>query len=182
MAKNIANIIGWGGDDSDVSVAPLGTTIPLDLAVLPAEAEVLGWLSEDGVNFSRSEDSKVFRGHQGGKIVKRRTASVDDTFKFQCLETNAVTHGLRWKGQAPVVTAGVAVTHVTNQTRNDDRAWIIDEYGDDGSRDRYVIPSGTAVLTASYNYKADEMSVLEFTVGVNGDYWHITDAPAVVAG
>jgi hypothetical protein len=61
----------------------------------------------------------------------------------------------------------------------DERAWVIDEVLDDGSTMRYVIPSGTAETTAEVVWKTDEMTVYEFTVGVNGDYTVVTDAPAV---
>lgn len=180
MAKDIANILDFGGDDSDVYVGPLGTTVTLDLAEPPSAFDVLGWLTEGGVSFSRSEDRKVTRAHQGGKIVKRRTSSVDDKIKIQCMETNAVTHGLRWKGQSPTVTAGVAVTHVTNQTRSDDRAWIVDEYASDGSRERYIIPNGSYEVTGSVDYKNGEDKIVEIEIGINGDYWHVTDVAAVV--
>jgi hypothetical protein len=180
MAKDLANILGGGGDDSAVWTAPKGTTGPTTLAAPTSPHEELGWLSEDGISFSRSEDRQVFRGHQGGKIVKRRTSSVDDTFKFQCLETTAITLGLLYKGQTPTVATGVATIHVTNQTINDERAWVLDEHLDDGSTIRYVIPSGTAETTADVVWKTDEMTVYEFTVGVNGDYFVITDAPGVV--
>lgn len=180
MAKDIANILGGGGDDSDVFVAPKGTTLPTDLAAPGVGFEGVGWLSEDGISVGRSEDRKVFRGHQGGKIVKRKTSSTDDTFKFQCLEKTALVLGLMYKGQTPTVTAGVAKITVANQTAQDDRAWVIDEYLDDGSQERWVIPSGSAELTATIDFKTDDMTVYEFTVGVNGDYFHYTDAPGVV--
>lgn len=181
MAKDLANILGGGGDASAVHVAPPGTTGPTTLAAPGVGFEEVGWLSEDGITFARSEDRQVFRGHQGGVVVKRRTASTDDTFKFQCLETTALTLGLLYKGQAPTVATGVATINVTNQTVNDDRAWVIDERLDDGSTMRYVIPNGTAETTADVVWKNNELTVYEFTVGVNGDYKVITDAPAVVA-
>jgi hypothetical protein len=179
MAKDLANILGGGGDASAVWVGPKGTTGPTALEAPAAGFNEVGWLSEDGVSFSRAEDKQVFRAHQGGKIVKRKTSSVDDTFKFQCLETTAITLGLLYKGQTPTVATGVATIHVTNQTINDERAWVLDEHLDDGSTIRYVIPSGTAETTAEVVWKTDEMTVYEFTVGVNGDYTVVTDAPAV---
>lgn len=179
--KDLANILGGGGDDSAVWVAAKGSTLPTTLADPVSPFESVGWLSTDGVSFGRSEDRNVFRGHQGGAIVKRKTASVDDTFKFQCLETTALTLGLLYKGRTPTVATGVATITVTNQAVPDERAWVIDEFLDDGSVMRYVIPVGSAELTAEVAWKTDDMTVYEFTVGVNGDYFVITDAPAVVA-
>lgn len=180
MAKVLANIIGYGGDASGVWVAPKGTTGPTDLTAPSAPHKELGWLSEDGVSVARDEDRQTFRAHQGGKIVKRKTASVDESIKFQCLETNAVVLGLLYKGATPTITTGVARYTVANQTVNDERSWVVDEIGDDGSTLRYVIPNGTVGLTADIVFKTDEMTVYEFTLGINGDYFVITDADAVV--
>lgn len=182
MTKDLANVLSGGGDASEVSVAPKGTTLPLALAAVdPDDFEGAGWLSEEGMTFGRSEDQQVFRGHQGGAVVKRLTASVDDTFKFQCLETTALVLGLMFKGQTPVVTTGVAKITVTNQTGSDERAWVIDEFLDDGSQERWVIPNGSAQLTAEVVRKHNELTVYEFTVGVVGDYFYYTNAPGVAA-
>ena len=179
--KNLSNILGGGGDDSAVWVAAKGSTLPTTLADPAAPFASAGWLSEDGIAFARSEDRQTFKAHQGGKIVKRKTASTDDTFKFQCLETTALVLGLLYKGAAPTVATGVATITVANQTVNDERAWVLDEKLDDGSTMRYAIPTGSAELTGDVVWKTDEMTVYEFTVGVNGDYFVITDAPGVVA-
>lgn len=181
MAKNIAAIIGYGGDLSAVFVAPKGTTGPIGLAAPAVTYKEVGWLSTDGIAFGRKEDNQVFTAHQGGKIVKRKTASVNDTFKFQCLETTAVTLGILFKGQTPVVVTNVATITVTAQTVNDARAWVIDEKGDDGTTMRYIIPSGNVETTADVVYKTSDMVVYEFTVGVNGDYTVVTDAANVIA-
>jgi hypothetical protein len=179
--KDLANILGGGGDDSAVWVAAKGSTLPTTLADPASPFESVGWLSVDGISFARSEDRQTFRAHQGGTIVKRKTTGVDDTFKFQCLETTALTLGLLYKGATPTVATGVATIAVTNQAVADERAWVLDEFLDDGSQLRYVIPVGSAELTAEVAWKTDDMTVYEFTVGVNGDYTVITDAPAVIA-
>ena len=179
--KDLGNILGGGGDDSAVRVAAKGSTLPTDVTADPVTPFAsVGWLSEDGVSFARSEDRQTFKAHQGGTIVKRKTASTDDTFKFQCLETTALVLGLLYKGATVTVATGVATIPVANQTVTDERAWVIDEKLDDGSTMRYVIPNGSAQLTGDVVWKTDEMTVYEFTVGVNGDYTVITDAPGVV--
>lgn len=178
MAKVLANVLAGGGDASGVWVAPKGTTGPTGIAAPTATYKEAGWLSEDGISVGRSEDRKTLRAHQGGKIIKRKTASIDDTIKFQCLETNAVTVGLWFKGATPVVASGVATYTVANQTINDERAWVVDEYMDDGSVERYVIPNGS-VEGGEVVYKTDDWTVREFTIGINGDYFYITNVPGV---
>lgn len=180
MAKNLAAIIGYGGSSSGVWVAPKGTTGPTTLAAPSGTYTEAGWLSEDGVSLLRDEERVAFKAHQGGTVVKRKTASVDDSIKFQCLETNAVVMGLLYKQAVPAAVSGVVTIPVTNQTVNDDRAWVVDEEGDDGTTMRYVIPSGSVGLSADIVYKTDEMTIYEFTLGINGDYSVLTDAAAVV--
>jgi hypothetical protein len=180
MAKVLANIIGYGGDASGVWVAPLGTTGPTGLAAPSGTFKEVGWISEDGVSLSRDEERVVFKAHQGGKVVKRKTASVDDSIKFQCLETNAIVLGLLYKQTVPAAVSGVVTIPVANQTVNDNRAWVVDEIGDDGTTMRYVIPSGSVGITADIVFKTDEMTIYEFTLGINGDYSTITNAAAVV--
>ena len=79
----------------------------------------------------------------------------------------------------PAAVTGVVTIPVTNQTVNDERAWVVDEIGDDGTATRYVIPNGS-VSTGEVVYKTDEMTVYEFTIGINGDYEVRTTAAGVV--
>lgn len=180
-AKDATNILGGGGDDSAVWVAALGSTLPTGIADPVSPFAAVGLLSDDGISFNRDEDRQVYRAHQGGLIVKRRTASVDDKFKFQCLETTALTYGLIYKGQAVTVATGVGTISVANQTRNDDRAWVVDEWLDNGKLMRYVIPNGSAELTAEIAWKTTDLTMYEFTVGVNGNYSIISNAAHIIA-
>lgn len=181
MSKNLSNVLVGGGAGSAVYTGPKGATLPTTLAAPGVTIKEVGWLSPEGTSFAREEDRKVFRGHQGGAIVKRMTASVDDKFKFQCLETTALVLGLVFKGQTPTIATGIATIHVTNQAKSDDRCWVIDEELDDGSIERWCIPLGSAELTAEIARQTEELTVYEFTVGVTGDYDYITDAPGVIA-
>ena len=65
-----------------------------------------------------------------------------------------------------------------NQTINDDRAWVIDQYLDDGKTLRYSIPSGSVQTSGDIVWKTDDLTVYEFTLGVNGIYYVISDSPA----
>jgi len=179
MSKNLAAVLSGGGDATGVWVAPKGSTPPAAGAAPTTPWVELGWLSEDGVSWDRSEDRKTFRAHQGGTIVKRKTASVDDSIKFQALETNAATVGLQFKGVTATTATGVSTYHVANQTESDERAFFVRELMDDGSYEEYVIPVGSTE-SGGIAYKTDEMTVREFTLGINGDYDYRTNIPAVV--
>lgn len=178
MAIDAANALSGGGDGTGVWVAPKGSTPPAAGADPTAPWVEIGWLADDGVSWDRSEDRKVIRGHQGGAVVKRLTASVDDTIKFVALETNAATVGLQFKGATATVATGVATYHVADQTHNDERAFFVREVMDDGSYEEYVVPNGSTE-SGGIVYKTDELTAREFTLGINGDYDYRTNVLAV---
>src|SRR5215210_883604 len=180
MAKNTSFIHTFGDQTSAVFVAPKGSTGPTGLAAPAAPFVEVGWISEDGVTQSRSQDATSFRAWQGAQVVKRKITSTEDTFSFQALEENAVVHGLIYRGQVPTVAAGVATTTITNQSVVDDRAWVIDLI-DSTVTKRFVVPSGSHELTGDIAYTNGDLTVYEFTVTVQGDYFEITNNPAITA-
>lgn len=179
MAKTLANVRIYGDDDSAVFVAPSGTTVPTTLAAPGGTFDELGWLSEDGVDHSRASEATSFKAWQGGAVVRRKKVSVEETFKFQCLEETAVVLGLVYAGQEPVIATGVATITVEDQTASDDRAWVLDMYDGDVQK-RHAIPSGVAELTGTIPHKNDAMTIYEFTLTTQGTWYLLTDNPAVV--
>ncbi|MGZ4530729.1 MAG: phage tail tube protein [Mycobacteriaceae bacterium] len=169
MAKDRANIRTYGDDASAVYVAPKGTTGPTTLAAPGVGFTEVGWLSEDGVDFDRSTDRTTYRGFQGAAVVKVKTVSVEDTFKFVCLEETATTLGLAFAGVTPTTATGVDTFAITNQAKSDERAWVVDLI--DGTvTKRYVVPAGNAELTGTIAHKNSDMTMYEFTVTINGAY------------
>lgn len=174
--KNENNARIYGDLESAVYVAEKGTDGPTDLET-PTGFVELGWLSEDGISFDREEDATTHRAFQGATVIRRKTTTVDDSFTFQCLEETATVLGLYYKGQKASVEGGVATIEVTNQTRQDDRAFVVDLV-DGGVTKRYVVPAGS-VSTGSLAHSNSEITVYEFTVAILGDYKVITNAAAV---
>ena len=179
MAKNENNIHIYGDEAGAVYVGPKGTTAPEGLAAPAVGFVEIGWISEDGVDEALEQNSEVFRAWQGAKVVRRKVTSSDRTFKFQALEENLATHGLKYRGQAPTVATGVATTTVKNQTAQDTRAWVFDLV-DGGVTKRFVIPAGDYTMTGSIQYKGDSMTIHEFEVTPIGDYTEVTNNPAIV--
>ena len=177
MAKNLANVRVYDGESGGVWVAPKGTSGPTALAVPPVGFVELGWLSEDGVSETAETNSETYRAWQGNKVVRRKVTQNERTFSFQCLEENAATLGLKYRGQVAVVATGVATTTVKDQTAQDTRAWVMDMY--DGTvQKRFVIPAGDYELTGTIQYR-NAPAVMEFTVTPVGDYMELTNAPAI---
>lgn len=180
MAKVYDNVRIYGDQDSGVYVGDKGALLPTDLTA-PTEHVELGWLSEDGIGFERSEDATTHRAYQGATIVRRKTTSVEDTFTFQCLEETAEVLGLVYKGQAPAVTgvgdASVATITVTNQAKSDERSFVVDVVDGDITK-RYCVPTAT-VSTGAIAHSNADMTIYEFTATIQGDYTIVTNNPAV---
>lgn len=169
MAKDRDNIRIYGDDASGVWVADKGTTGPTTLAAPGVGFSEVGWISEDGIDLDRDANVAEFTGWQGGTVVRRKKTSVKDTFKFVCLEETALTMGLAYAGVAPTTATGVDTYAITNQTASDERAWVAD-FVDDTITKRLVVPSGEAELTGTISHKNSDMTMLEFTVTIYGDY------------
>ena len=173
--KNEANIHSYGDLDNAVYVAPKGTTPPVDLAAPGADFVEVGWISEDGLSESTETADETYRAWQGATIVRKSITSVDRTFTFSCLEENAVTQGLKYRGQEPTVSGDVSKITVKNQTATDERAWIIDLFDGDHQK-RYLIPRGFYTISGEQTFSASGITMLEVTVTPLGDYEEITSA------
>ena len=57
--------------------------------------ESLGWISEDGLTFSRNRDFSEVRGWGSGTVLRRDVSSDDRTVQFAALEDKRLTHELR---------------------------------------------------------------------------------------
>lgn len=180
MAKNLAAIRVYGDILSAVYAAASGTTGPIALAAVAATYKDVGWLGEDGVAFARKVDVKKFKAHQGATTVKTKVVGTENSFKFQCLEENAVVLGLMHAGSTGVTTTGVTTITVPGGMAADPRAWVVDEFEGIAIQTRYIIPVGTVGDRGELVYKSDDMTIYEFTVDVTGDFSIVTNSTAVV--
>ena len=186
MAGNINNYRFWGDDDSFVAVAPKGTTGPTTIISttnpLPTGFIEIGDITDAGVDESQTANEQKFRRWQGNAVRKTKVTEADRTYRFLAYEDNLVTHGLKYRGQAPTVTgtgeSAVAKTVVSNQTATDDRAWIF-HYVDGDIIEDHLIKSGSYAVTGTYKRSATEPSVLEITVTPLVDVEVFTNNPAI---
>lgn len=178
MAKTEANIHAYGDLENAVYVAPKGTSVPADLATPAGAFNEVGYISEDGVSESIETNSETFRAWQGSTVVRKSITSSDRTFSFSCLEENAITQGLKYRGQSPTAGTGISTVTVKDQTKTDERAWVIDLYDGDHQK-RYGIARGFYEVTGEQTYSASGITMLEITVTPIGEYTEITSVPAV---
>ena len=177
MAKDRTLVRIYGDDASGVWVAPKGTTGPTTLTAPGVGYVEAGWLSEDGVDLDRSEDVSEFKAWQGGTTLRKKVTSVEDSFKFTCLEENAVTLGLYYKGVTKTTATGVDTFAITNQAVSDERAWVVD-FVDGTVTKRLVVPSGEVTGRATVSHKNADMTMYEFTVTIYGAYSILKTAAA----
>lgn len=179
MAKVYENVHIYDGLDSEVAVAPKGTTLPEGIGASTAPFVEVGWISEDGVSEEADSSVESARAWQGRKIVKRFIPEADSTFTIQCLEENAVVHGLKTRGAKVTVTAGVAKTVRDQETALDERVWRLRSVADDGTEIVQVFV-GVHSLNGTIQRQAGEMTIHEYQLSPVGDVIEYTDNPAIV--
>lgn len=103
MSKNVNNVRVYGDLTSEVYLAPKGTVLPTTLAELPAIWDILGWVSEDGVNLGLSTEVTKFKGWQGGATLRTKVTSVEKSFALTALEETPLVTSLYYGHGAPVV-------------------------------------------------------------------------------
>jgi len=182
--KSEANIRIWGGDDDSVSVAPLGTTLPVGLTPLAAPFKDVGFLDESGIEDSITEESVEVRVHQGYRIARTKTTGRKLSKKIICTEENAVVLGLRDPGATVTTAAGVTTRKGIHKSKSDPRVWVFDTYDESTSDEiqrREVWSRGEVTERGAVSRTANGASLYEFTVTCTGTADEITNAPGVAA-
>jgi hypothetical protein len=181
--KNLADIRIYGDGDSGVWVGPKTATFPT-FPALPGASDPMkevGWISEDGAPVSKDQDNTAHNAWQGGKIVRRRFTSTEDTFQFTALEENAIVMGLWEPGATVTTTSGVTRLKPAVGVPSDERKWMI-RFIDGGIEKRYEVIRGEVMERGELPHKNDEMTAYQFTV-VMYEYEIVTNNPALaVAG
>lgn len=79
------------------SVAPIITTLNATGGQIevPEQYESVGWISEDGLTFTREREISDVRGWGSGSFLRRDIQSEDHGIQFAALETKRLTHELR---------------------------------------------------------------------------------------
>lgn len=183
---NSDNVRSAGGDLDSVWVGKLGAQMPQEIED-PPNHENVGWLNEDGLEFGHEDNVESFTGHQGGKVVRKKVTSSEDTFKFTALESTALVYGLIHDIRARststgVVDTGKKVTRMRvsgSKKPNDRRSWVVDLWDGD-IWERYLIPSGEIGERPAVTASNSGLKMYEFTVTVYGSYEILTNDPAQI--
>lgn len=178
------NVVIYDGEDSEVAVAPKGTTSQPGIEEAADPYEVVGWIDPDGVEESVDQSDDAWRAWQGNKVVKRKVTETEVSYVFKCWEDNAVTHGLKVRGATTTVVgtgdSAYAKTTRNQDTASDERMWRIRFIGDDGSVEVHEF-LGMHTLSGTISRKATEPTLYEFTVKPIGDVEEFSNKPSRLA-
>lgn len=124
-----------------VYTAPLLTSYPTDTtSAWDAGWVDLGYVSEDGVTESYSDDSEVIKAWQGGVTVRTVITSTEATFAFTLLETKKAAWELYHKGSLLTDDGTTASMSVKNATA-DEKMFGLDVV-DGTNHVRIIVPRG----------------------------------------
>jgi hypothetical protein len=152
-----------------VSVAATGSTAPTDsTTALAAAFADLGFVSEDGVTESYSDDTTDIKAWQGGVTVRTVISGSTATLKFKLIETRGKVLSVYHKGSAVVATAAGKWKIDVKAATADPRAWAIDVV--DGSNHVRLYASNAEVTERSdIVYTSSDAIEYEVTVTLYPD-------------
>lgn len=177
MAKDQDLIHIYGGEADTLWLAPLGTTLPVDLTTpLPAAWKDTGFNDEAGFDLNREDDVQSFKVHQAGKIVRKKVVSSSTSIVFRTVEDNEVAIGLADNVKSTTPGTGI-ITRVMGSARQVQAfAFVLDLF--DGEHHKRL--TGTRFEVAgggTESFTNSALTVREFTGEIIGDYITIETAP-----
>lgn len=148
--------------DYEVSVAPVGSTLPTDLdTALDAAFDPFGLVSEDGIVRGRSADVTELRDAAGG-LVRTFRANDARTWTITALNNNAVVRALEEPGADEVDAAGV-ITRTVKDAAPAKRAVVFELTDGDYVR-RVVVPEAEITPTDVGAAGQDSVETVTFEV------------------
>lgn len=157
VADNVAVAVS-----GEASVAPTGTTAPTDsTTALNVAFTGLGWISEEGVTESYSDDVADIKGNDG-TVLRTVITGSKAQLKFKLLETKSATLELYHKGMS-VAAAGTEHKIVVKAPTADKRAFVLDVL-DGATHTRIHVPDGEVSERGDIVYANGEAVGYEVTV------------------
>lgn len=185
--KNLDDIRIWGDLDSEIFLAPKGSTLPTAWGDPPAPYLPLGWLSEDGVGLALSTDVSKFKGWQGGTTLRTKVTSAEKTITAQALQDNPITSALYWGHGTPelVAASGTGPTAIPKHAKvaipqspgTVERSAVI-KFVDDAVIKYLLCESIQLTDREEIPHQNSEMAAYGYTFEVVGDMWLLTNAPS----
>lgn len=164
---NLANNVTAGKPavGGAISVAPLGTEIPVDAtSTLNVAFKPLGYVSEDGTSNENSPESDAIKAW-GGDTVLTVQSEKSDTFSYTLIEALNVDVLKEVYGDSNVtgdIDTGIKIT--ANSKELPEHIIVIEMIMRGSVLKRIVIPNGKIIEIGEIVYKDDEAVGYELTV------------------
>lgn len=188
LAKvNSDNARIFGSDDDYVAVkdwvSDLDGTELDDLdkleATAPAGFTEVGWLHPDGISLEPTDELQKLKGFQGGRTIRTKITSSETAFKFQCLESTALTLGLALDMDEGTTTTGGITKHKIKGAREVIKKTFAIGLFDGDVKWLLYVPHGEIGERTEINLGGEEIVAIEFTVEVIGDAYLLSEDPAL---
>lgn len=189
MAKLNADFAHMFGSDNDtvylgLYTQELATKLEaidtLDKAI-PTGLEDVGWLSDDGIEFSFDDSTEDIRGFQGNAVVKSYMSESTTSFTAALLESKLQTV-LNYLDAEETESTAEGVTRLKAKPARTAKTMcaVIDLYDTSTKvQFRYVFPRLALGEREGLAFKNGEISAYNHTLKVLGDYYVITNAPGM---
>jgi hypothetical protein len=149
--------------------APLGTTLPVGLTAYTTPFVNLGYISDDGITESQSEDRQEFTPWQSASPIRTEVTKGVTTFHATLWESNWDTISLYYRvglADATVGTgpdAGVVTIDQKGKPKQDLRVFAVDVVDGVYAR-RMLVPMGEVTERGDIVYKSDTLIGYEVTI------------------
>jgi hypothetical protein len=170
------------GLSGHLSYAPLGTTMPTDVAtVLPIAWKELGYITEDGIVVTPNANIQDIMAWQTQYPVRRTTTSRDFTKKFKLMQRSTDSLLLAMGGGTVVVASGVSTYTPPSTSDTFERAFVF-EITDGTIIDRWCLYRGTPSISGDIVSKKDQAVLFEVDVKAladsSGNTWKLVSNDA----
>jgi hypothetical protein len=181
MAPDPTNVFVAG--NGAVWVAPEGTTLPTDLAPLASPWEDVGYVGEDGAQFTFSRDTEDINAWQSAEPVRVLVTLEPKTIALELLEWDRTTVELAFRGGAFTGSTPPYTYTPPDSGASDVRAMVVDAIDGDSAL-RFMFPrvqlSGD--LTFAFLRTDAARLAMEFSVLAAATNWSlIADTPGAAA-
>ena len=168
--NNAANVaVGKGKVAGYVYAAPLGSTAPTDASTaLNAAFKCLGYISEDGLTVSISDDNTPSRD-MNGTVVYNIFSNHTETFSFTLLETKADVLKEAFGDDAVTIDGSGNITVTTGSVERESKMYVFELVLTNGLIKRTYIPNGKVTELGEIVHKAGELLDYPLTITAQAD-------------
>ena len=175
---NLNQILQFGSDDDDVSLAPIGTALPTNLTdALDEKFVEVGWINEDGMTFSPDDSVDKRKAHQGHRIYRTVMTDSSTDFSFIALQANLQTLKLQWKVKESKKEAAHSV-HTLSNARDIDAYAIVIRAQANGHKYLWACPRFEVGERDEYKISATDDAATNVKGTFSDNITFITDDPA----